>query len=201
LLLTQFDIFKVDIDTPKMQGALEAYVKECQPFVSEDILTTVSDDIYELGLLEADRFASKREVGVWVFLPGLVLNYIQGSIVSLALEILACVHVNVTVPIMVGSDTLDVSPVSDAKFSVYGKCQIPSVLDYQIDTLYIHHMQRLMKDVSKGLKKLIFASNNTANWYEIFLTIFVLLVSLERVYIAQIRYIRINVSPAFYRQH
>ena len=64
-LLTQNDIFfKVDIDTPKMRKALEAYIKDSQPLLIEDILATVNDEIYTLGLCEAVRFASEREVGV-----------------------------------------------------------------------------------------------------------------------------------------
>lgn len=169
----------VDIDTPKMRGALGAYIKECRPFISKDVMATISDDIYKFGLLEAERFVRKRE----------------DSIVSLALEILACVHVNFKQAIMVGVDTLDVSPVMNEKFSIHGTSPVPSVLDYQIDTLYIYHMRRLTKEVCKGLKKLIFTSNNTANWYEIFLTVFVLLVSLEQVYMAQIRYLQLNNKP------
>jgi hypothetical protein len=60
--------FKVDIDTPKMRGLLEAYIKDCQPLIIEDILTTVNDVIYKLGFREAVRFVSEREVGVSVSL-------------------------------------------------------------------------------------------------------------------------------------
>ena len=61
--------FKVDIDTPKMRKALEAYIKDSQPLLIEDILATVNDEIYTLGLCEAVRFASEREVGVSWVLP------------------------------------------------------------------------------------------------------------------------------------
>ena len=47
-----------------MREILEAYIKDCQAFLMEDILATASDDIYRLGLREAVRFASEREVGV-----------------------------------------------------------------------------------------------------------------------------------------
>ena len=47
-----------------MRGALEAYIKDCQPLLIEDILITVNDDIYRLGLCEAVRFVREREVGV-----------------------------------------------------------------------------------------------------------------------------------------
>jgi hypothetical protein len=37
-------------------------MKACLPYISKDILATVGDDIYKLGLLEAERFVTKREV-------------------------------------------------------------------------------------------------------------------------------------------
>ena len=61
--------FKVDIDTPRMRRALEAYIKDSQSLLIEDILTTVNDEIYRLGLCEAVRFASDWEVGVFGVLP------------------------------------------------------------------------------------------------------------------------------------
>ena len=50
-----------------MRGALEAYIKDCQPLLIEDILINVNDDIYKLGLREAVRFASERKVGPGLF--------------------------------------------------------------------------------------------------------------------------------------
>jgi len=97
---------------------------------------------------------------------------------------------------MVGPDTLDVSPVANEKLINHGQRPIPTVLDYQLDTLYIHYMESLMEKVSRGLKKLIFTSDKTSNWYEIFLAVFVLLVSLEHVYTMQMSYIQRSVSVA-----
>ncbi len=64
------------------------------------------------------------------------------------------------------------------------------VLDFQLDTLYIHHMTNLMKAVQKRLNGLIFGKNRRSNWYENILGIFILLTSTEQVYMAQIRYLR-----------
>ena len=91
---------------------------------------------------------------------------------------------------MTGSETLDMQPVNNPKFSIHGKAPVPNIIDYQIDTLMIHYMQRLMKDLTKGLKKLIFSRSPTGNWYEIFLTVFILICTLEHVYMAQISYLR-----------
>ena len=96
-----------------------------------------------------------------------------------------------------GSDTLDVSPILNEKFAIHGKTPIPTVLDYQLGTLYIHHMQSVMEKIAKRLNQLIFAKNNIAYWYEIFLTVFVLFMSLEQVHMAQLAYLRRSVSTAF----
>lgn len=106
-----------------------------------------------------------------------------------ALEILACVHLNFDTPILVG-DTLNVPILRDKRSPIQGRYPVPSVLDFQLDTLCIHHMQKLMKAVSRALKKVIFSKERQSRWYEIFLTIFVLLVSIEQVYLAQCEYLR-----------
>jgi len=90
---------------------------------------------------------------------------------------------------MVGLDTLDVMPVDNSKFQIHGKSPVPSVLDYQLDTLYIQHMHKIMKQISKALKNLIFQNKDKSRWYEIYLVIFLLLVSLETVYVAQYAYL------------
>ena len=193
-LLTHSDIFKFDIDTRRMQEAVEIYAKKCQPLLIEDILTTASDDIYKLGLCEANRFVSTRAVGVGSITPCLLLKNLQQSVVSHTLDILTCVHMNSKQSIMVGPDTLDVSPVNNEKLIVHGKCPIPAVLDTQLGTLYMHYMESVMAKVSRGLEKLIFTSDINSNWYEIFLAIFVLLMSMERVYAMQLLYMRRSVS-------
>ena len=96
-----------------------------------------------------------------------------------------------------GSDTLDISPITNEKFCIHGKCPVNAVLDYQIDTVYIYHMHSLMKKVTKRLDQLIFSQSNIAKWYEIFLAVFVLLMSLEQVNMAQVMYLRKNVSASF----
>ena len=128
-----------------------------------------------------------------------LLNNLQKSVVSLTLEILACVYAaNFKSSIQVGSDTLDVSPILNEKFSIHGKSPVPPVLDYQVDTLYVHHMQCLMEKVAKRLDQLIFAKNSIAHWYEVFLAVFVLFMSLERLHMTQIACFRRLVSADFH---
>lgn len=118
-----------------------------------------------------------------------MLIYSKDSALDAALELLSCIHLNFRKPIITGDDRLDVQPINDPGFPNHGKSPVPTVLDYRLDTLYIHHMNQVMKRVSKDLKSLIFKTKNKVKWYEIYLLVFVQLVALETVYIAQYRYV------------
>ncbi|RSL59738.1 hypothetical protein CEP51_013881 [Fusarium floridanum] len=165
----------INIATKKTKEALEGYMQEIWPYAVREMLATSKDEIYRHGLTEANRLASMTNN------PAPMLRQ--------ALEILACVHINFDTPILVG-DTLDVPILKDKRSPIQGRYPVPSVLDFQLDTLCIQHMQKLMKAVSRGLKKIIFSKDRQSRWYEIFLTIFVLLVSVEQVYLTQYEYLK-----------
>ncbi|KAK2591646.1 hypothetical protein QQS21_010660 [Conoideocrella luteorostrata] len=55
-------------------------------------------------------------------------------------------------------------------------------------------MIRLMGTVASRLKKTIFDKKNKENWYEVYLTCFILLSTLEKVYELQLFYSDINVD-------
>ncbi|KAJ4220994.1 hypothetical protein NW759_007063 [Fusarium solani] len=165
----------INIATQRTKRALEEYMQEIWPFAVREMLATSKDEIYRQGLAEANRLAS--------------LDSNPIPILQKALEILACVHLNFDTPILVG-DTLNVPILRDKRSPIQGRYPVPSVLDFQLDTLCIHHMQKLMKAVSRALKKVIFSKERQSRWYEIFLTIFVLLVSIEQVYLTQCEYLR-----------
>ncbi|KAI8649999.1 hypothetical protein NCS56_01451500 [Fusarium sp. Ph1] len=165
----------INIATQRTKRALEEYMQEIWPFAVGEMLATSKDEIYRQGLAEANRLASLSSNPI--------------PMLQKALEILACVHLNFDTPILVG-DTLNVPVLRDKRSPIQGRYPVPSVLDFQLDTLCIHHMQKLMKTVSRALKKVIFSKERQSRWYEIFLTIFVLLVSIEQVYLTQCEYLR-----------
>ncbi|UPL00332.1 hypothetical protein LCI18_011266 [Fusarium solani-melongenae] len=165
----------INIATPRTKRALEEYMQKIWPFAVREMLDTLKDEIYRQGLTEANRLASLSSNPI--------------PMLQKALEILACVHLNFDTPILVG-DTLDVPILRDKRSPIHGRYPVPSVLDFQLDTLCIHHMQKLMKAVSRALKQVIFSKERQSRWYEIFLTIFVLLVSIEQVYLTQCEYLR-----------
>ena len=93
---------------------------------------------------------------------------------------------------MTGSDTLDVPVIDDARFDIHGRAPVPSVVDFQIDTIAIIHMTKELKALTRRLKSKIFGPDCIRAWYEVFLTTFVLLSTLERIYRNQMKYLRAN---------
>lgn len=65
-------------------------------------------------------------------------------------------------------------------------------MDYQIDTMAINIMFRLLRSVVPYLMKKISRDNNQKQWYEIYLTFFVLLNTLEIVHEVQLGYMDLN---------
>jgi hypothetical protein len=109
------------------------------------------------------------------------------------LNIQAAAWISEIVPIISGDETLGMSRISNEKFSQHGQFLIPVSLDSQLDHLYIEYMFRNLKVVLNGLSRLIFArqrDDKRKYWYEIFLTIFVLLATLETVHSKQIDFVR-----------
>ncbi|CAG9936222.1 unnamed protein product [Clonostachys rosea f. rosea IK726] len=90
--------------------------------------------------------------------------------------------------IIVGDETLGIAKVEDTRFPIYGQVPVPSVLDFQIDTIAIHLMLKLIKSVVSRLKKIIYGRRNKEKWYEVYLTCFILLGCLEKVYSLQLGY-------------
>lgn len=81
---------------------------------------------------------------------------------------------------------------------VYNRVPIPAVLDYQLDYLAIQCMTKQMKKITTRLKDILFVKNNFKSWYEVYLTTFVLLCSLETVHAKQIEILNrfaANVCP------
>lgn len=91
-----------------------------------------------------------------------------------------------------GSDTLEVARVDNAKFQVHGRAPVPSVIDFQIDCLAIKHMTHQLKILIRMLKQKLYGKDSVRAWYEVFLAFFVLLGTLEKVHQAQLRYLSRN---------
>lgn len=106
------------------------------------------------------------------------------------MRLLALVEFSRKAPVIVGGDVDDLPRVNNEKFQhIHGKVPVPPTIDHQLDTIVIEHMLELMKSVISVLKDRI-VKMRLKNWYEIFLTTFVFMVTLEKVFLAQIGYKR-----------
>ncbi|KAI0385426.1 hypothetical protein F5Y04DRAFT_185324 [Hypomontagnella monticulosa] len=168
----------LDANTSKTQGLINQYLDAFRPLAEEAIDSVTTDEIIRLGNLEARRYASLR-----------------GGIVSNALKIRAATYVSERRLIIVGNDTLGIKTFDNPGFDEYGKVLSPISLDLQLDKLYITYMEQHWKIVLSGLKKLIFSrTDKRETWYEVFLTVFVLLSTLECAHAEEISFVKAYAS-------
>jgi hypothetical protein len=111
-------------------------------------------------------------------------------LVSNALRIQTAAYISEIQPEIIGGDTLGISPFKGPEFKQDGRRLIPISMDYQLDNLYIQYMQRNLKPVLDGLTCLIYRGKRKRCWYETFLTILVLLCTLESVYESQLGFVK-----------
>ncbi|KAL2834220.1 hypothetical protein BDW59DRAFT_156162 [Aspergillus cavernicola] len=167
-----------DADTERMHKAMGLYLDASVCLAEKAIDAETSDELILLTLKEARRYASAKGCS---------------TIVANALKILAAGYISEIQPVIVSGDTLGIPLIQNERFKYHNQRPIPIALDYQIDNLYIAYMQRNLEPLLRGLDRLIYKARKTERketWYEIFLTVFVLLFSLEEVFDKQISFVR-----------
>ena len=76
--------------------------------------------------------------------------------------------------------------IVDPHSRYYGRVLIPTVLDAQLDEIWMSKMSCLSKQTLKNLEKMIRSEKSRReNWYRIFLTMLILLYNIEAVYQSQ----------------
>ncbi|CAM1505884.1 Fc.00g115210.m01.CDS01 [Cosmosporella sp. VM-42] len=83
---------------------------------------------------------------------------------------------------------LEIAVVNDQNSIHHGQCPVPPVLDHQLDVLMIQEMIRMKDEIFTKIEGILKARNSRSKWYEIYLTIFVLLANLQYVYKSQQRW-------------
>ncbi|KAM0437878.1 hypothetical protein ACHAPT_002243 [Fusarium lateritium] len=63
-----------------------------------------------------------------------------------------------------------------------------AILDHQLDVLMIRKMMRMQEAILSDIENIIKGRKSRERWYEIYLTIFVLLANLQYVYKSQERW-------------
>jgi hypothetical protein len=174
-------------------------MRECRPYLLEEIteqkkgVETPMDHIIRSTHLEAIRYS--RACSVCSQSPGgnvCPLTSSKDSPVAQALNIKFAAHMFAKPFTLYGSETLGVQERLADKGVTYcdRAVPLPTFLNYQLDTLAMMCIQGYQKDIIKSLRAKLFTTNRAKNWYEVFLTIFVLLGNLEYLYQAQLRYIQ-----------
>ncbi len=88
---------------------------------------------------------------------------------------------------MLPENTFEVRVVNDENSIHHGQCPIPPALNHQMDSLMIQIKIKWQDKILHRMKKMIL-DRSRKSWFEIFLTIFVMLTNLEYVYQSQVRW-------------
>jgi hypothetical protein len=75
-------------------------------------------------------------------------------------------------------------------FASDGQMPIPAHLDTQLDYMTIQCMHQEMEKLKNRFNKILYRKDDNRNWHEIYLTIFLLLLSLETVHRHQTNIVR-----------
>lgn len=85
------------------------------------------------------------------------------------------------------NNSLGVEVVRDSSSIHNGNCPLPPVLDHQVDVLMIHAMLHMKDQILQEMQTII-VTRKYERWYEVYLTVFVLLATLQYVYTKQERW-------------
>ena len=147
-------------------------MRECHPWLQQDMMDMTVDEVVKVTITEATRYADTH----------------PESIIHQALRIRSGVFMLATTLSTYGNEKLDVGKIHDNTPS-YFDVPLPPLLEYQIDTAAIMVLKELQKHLLIKLKKLVFSNSHTKVWYEVFLVTFVLLSAVEYVYAKQQTYL------------
>ncbi|KAH6641197.1 hypothetical protein F5144DRAFT_125099 [Chaetomium tenue] len=178
-------------DNEEVTAALLRWVDDNFEYYARDMVSQPGDFIIGATFDEALRYAAKYPVRVPNPHPFCSStprsNTVQDSIVKIALKIWVGVRMAQEFFSVVEDNDFGIEVVQDLNSIHNGQCPIPPVLDHQLDVLMIVEMAKMNAVLLKRYKKVI-ESRNRHNWFELYLTSFVLLSNLQYVYRSQERW-------------
>jgi hypothetical protein len=155
-----------------MKDVVRNFMDGCKESMEETMLDATTDELLKLTIAEAIRYSKGP----------------KGFHIDKALKIRAGAFLIASSFSMQGEENLGIEVCPDRTPS-YFKYPLPTVLEYQIDTMAIDVMKGHQGTVLKHLKYLISKRKPREVWYEVFLLVFVLLSTLEFVYQKQLDYV------------
>lgn len=93
--------------------------------------------------------------------------------------------------IAVQDSTLEIPKIDDPESPYHGERPPPEFMDMQIDIMMNLIIDKHRKAVLKDLDSLVFGSDAVQSWYQVFLTVYILLSTIEFAYQWQLRYVRL----------
>jgi hypothetical protein len=160
-------------DTRSIQAAVEEFLDQSAPAVLDYILADTTDELVSSTLCEAARFAREH----------------HSRAIELALRIRCASFCSQGWGSITGSESLGIRTVDfnergECGYAAYGRGQdkpLPLSMDHQLDVALLLTIKKYQKELLGKLDKMTFGKAGKP-WYEIFLTIFVLLSNLEYVH-------------------
>ncbi|MCJ1416924.1 hypothetical protein MMC32_003263 [Xylographa parallela] len=161
-----YAIFDVDVG----YQAMETFLNQCQDALHETVVRETTDEIMLLTLIEAARFSKAY----------------SNTTIENALKIRDFAIKRVALK---PGDPLDVPIINDEQSRHHNTRPIPRFVNIQIEQMVNTIIDSHRKVVIKRLKSLIFGSGAIKHWFEIYLSIFLLLDTLEWAYQWQLKYV------------
>ena len=160
-------------DTESIQAAVEDFLDQGVPTILDYILSDLTDELSSSTFREAMRFAKEH----------------HSQTVELALRIRCASFCSQGWGFITGLESLGIQSVN---FNERGKCgyaaydrgqdkPLPLSIDHQLDVALLLAIKKYQKELLGKLTKMVFGKARKP-WYEIFLTIFILLSNLEYVH-------------------
>lgn len=164
-----------DINTARSRA--REFLKDCQSLLEQEIRETLTDPIMTLTWSEIERYCTARDA----------------PLVRGAMRIYAGAMMNSKYPTSPDRHVFGVAEETHTPYFFEG-LPLPPQLTYQVQTMIGYEQMAAQKFVLNGLKKLILhqhgkSNDRLASWYEVYLTMFLLLASVELVYQVQIRFL------------
>lgn len=88
---------------------------------------------------------------------------------------------------VVENNDFGIDVVNDATSIHHGQCPVPPILDHQLDVLMIQEIIRIKDQIMSEIERILKGRHSRSKWFEVYLTIFVLLSNIQYVYKSQER--------------
>ncbi len=160
-------------DTESAQKGIARFLGECQGLLEDEIRVTLKDPILQRTWVEAIRYRAAH----------------KSTLVTRALQVFGGAMMNSKYPMSVIQNVFGVPDELDTPY-FFEKLPLPAQLTYQIQTMIAHEMLETQTLLLKELKNRIFHRDRQRHWYEVYLTVFILLATIEFVYRVQMWFVR-----------